>query len=152
MKTRLRPNHKLTYCTFFILWVALAGLLWTIFGSKSWLVETIDLRKEAIYLSVSFVVMVIGMIIYISKIYYVIEDEQIVRHGSKIMMYRFNNIVYLDEKYSKKHVDLKFYSNSGYWVYLTDTRQHDLYKIIKQKSPLLDYDAFRAKYPKAPVD
>lgn len=152
MNKRLRPNHILTYLTFTILFICLVVLLWTIFGSKWWDPSTVDLVKEAIYIPSAFVVIGVGLLIYVLKIYYVIEKEQIVRHGTKILIYRFNNIVYLDEKYSKKHVELKFYSNSGYWVYLTDTRNHDLYKVIKERSPLLSLEKFKAKFPKVKVD
>lgn len=152
MKHRLRPNHKLTFITFFILLLALEFLLWSIFGSRPWLPESINLIKEAIYIPCGIGVILVALIIYILKIYYVIEEEQIVRYGSKIKNYRFKNIVYLDEVYSHKHVDIKFYSNNGYWVYLTDTRHHDLIKIIKEKSPLLSLDDFKTKYPKVNLD
>jgi len=152
MNKRLRPNHKLTFVAFAIMFVALEFLLWAICGIRWW-----NIGKEGyshnyiidiIYTVVAIAVIVIGLIIYIVKIYYVIEEEQIIRHGNGLKLYRFNNIVYLDEEYTKKHVDIRFYDNNGYWVYLTDTKQKDLYKVIKEKSPLLSLEEFKAKYPK----
>lgn len=152
MNNRLRPNHKLTFVAFGIMFLALEFLLWSICGIRWWNIGkegyTHNYIVDIIYTVVAFVVMLTAMIIYIAKIYYVIEKDQIVRHGNGLKIYRFNNIVYLDEEYGTKHVDIRFYDNNGYWVNLTDTKNKDLYKIIKEKSPLLTLEQFKAKYPK----
>lgn len=152
MNKRIRPTHKLTFITFGILFVALEFLLWSICGVRFW-----DIGKSSynhsyivdiIYTCCAVVVILTALIIYIVKVYYVVEDDQIIRYGFNTKSYRFKNIVYLDEEYSKKHVDIKFYDNSGYWVFLTDNRNKDLYKFIKEKSPLLSLEEFKDKYPK----
>lgn len=153
MNKRLRPNHKLTFICFGMLFLALEFLLWSICGVRFWRLSDPDYHHnyivDIIYTVIAFSLMLTAMIIYIVKIYYVIEKDQIVRYGNGLKTYRFNNIVYIDEEYTKKHVDIRFYDNGGYWVNLTDTRNKDLYKVIKEKSPLLTLDEFKAKYPKA---
>jgi len=149
MYKKIRPNHKITLIFFLIMFALLEFLLWGLFGTKPWKEKPAVWWVNLIYTGCALVVILVGFIIYIKTVYYIVNDSCISHHASKSIEYYFKNIVYVDEEYSKKHIEVKFYYNDGYWVYLRDSRNKDLLKFIKEKSKLLTYDELNLKYPKA---
>lgn len=154
MSKKIRPSHKYTYITFFILFVALTFLLWAICGTKPWYMEYESyvndrLWIELTYIACAFFVCALGAFIYRLKVYYIVDDKKITRMGTKEREYFFNDIVYLDNEYASKHKDILIYLNTGKWVNLTMDPQKELLSIIKNKCHLLNKDTFILKYPDA---
>ncbi len=154
MKKKIKPSHKYTYITFFILFCALTLLLWTIVGTKPWLNNYTDYIKERLwveltYISSAFLVNLIGVIIYRIKVYYVVDDKKIIRYGRVERQYFYNDIIYVDDEYTSKHNDALIYLNTGKWINLTLDSKRELLELIKDKSPLMKKDDFILKYPEA---
>jgi len=146
---KIIPNHKFTYITFFVLFVALEFLFWGLMGTKPWKENNLPWWVNIIYTVVALGLMLTGVLIYRSKVYYMVDNKGIYRHGKKIVEYRFKDIVYLDEEYANNHIETKIYLSTGVWVLLTLDRKKELLKLIKDKSPLLDKENFIYKYPNA---
>ncbi|MCQ2795292.1 MAG: hypothetical protein MJ214_03710 [Bacilli bacterium] len=156
MSKKIRPSHKYTYITFFILFVALTFLLWAIFGTKPWYMEYESYTKDRLwieltYIACSFLVCATGAFIYRLKVYYIVDSKKIVRKGTKEREYFFNDIIYLDEEYTNKHSDMLIYLNVGKWVNLTMDRKKELLKIIKENCRLMKKETFIAKHPDAVI-
>ena len=154
MKKKIRPSHKFTYLTFFILFIALTFLFWAMFGTKPWYMEYESYVKDRLwieltYIAVAFLVCAVGAFIYRLKVYYIVDNKKIVRFGTKEREYFFNDIIYLDEEYTNKHNDMLIYLNTGKWVNLTMDRERELLDIVKEKCDLMDKEAFALKHPEA---
>ena len=154
MKKKIRPSHKYTYLTFFILFIALTFLLWAIVGTKPWFMTYTNywsemFWREATAVGVSFLLCFIGAFIYRLKVYYIVDDKKITRFGTKEREYYFNDIIYVDHEYTSKHIDMLIYLGSGRWVNLTMDKKKELLEIVKKKCHLLDKETFTSKYPDA---
>lgn len=150
---KIRPSHKFTYLTFFILFVVLTFLLWGIFGTKSWTFKG-DYVKERLWVDltyslISFALCVAGALIYRAKTYYMVNNEVIIRHGKKINEIHLKDIVYLDEEYSLHHSEMLIYVNTHKWINLTLDPKRELIKIVKDNSPLLNKDELNFRYPES---
>jgi len=146
---KYRPNHRYTYITFFILLCALEFLLWAICGTKPWLATTSPWWVNLIYTGAAILCIGTATLIYVKKVYYLVDDKAIYRHGRETKQYNFKEIVYIDEEYANKHIEVKMYLSRGLWVLLTLDKKKEILQLIKKKSPLLNYEEFVFKYPKA---
>ena len=153
---KIRPNHKFTYLTFSILSLALMLLLWTIYGTKWWVEGYLPYSKSywrelSIFL-ISTIIPFIGAMIYRSQVYYLVEENRFVRkHGKKLETYYFKDIVYIDKTWADTHIDMRLFINTGKWVLLTMDKEKNLYKMILEKSPLMDKELFKKKYPNSQI-
>jgi len=146
---KYRPNHRYTYITFFILFIALEFLFWGICGSKPWKEKTFPWWVNLIYTGVAIILVGTATIIYVKKVYYLVDDEAIYRHGKETKEYKFKEIVYIDEDYANTHVECKMYLSRGIWVLLTLDKNKEILKLIKERSSLLNYEQLVFKYPKS---
>lgn len=146
---KYKPNHRYTYITFFILLCALEFLLWGICGSKPWIKNTSPWWVNLIYTGCNILLIGFATIFYVKKVYYLVDDKSIYRHGKDIKQYNFKEIVFIDEDYANTHIECKMYLSRGIWVLLTLDKNKEILKLIKERSPLLTYEELVFKYPKA---
>lgn len=148
---KMRPNHKITFITFGILLIALEFLLWAIMGIRPWQIGeegyTHNNMIDVIYTVCAIAVIAIALIWYIHRLYYMVDEKKIVVHSGKIKEYRFKDIIYLDEAYSKKHIDAKMYIVGHGVIFLTMDRKKELLEMIMKKSPLISLEELKDKYP-----
>ena len=91
---------------------------------------------------------VVFYIISIKFNFYIIESKCIiVQRYKKTMYYYYNDIVYIDEEYSKKHKMVLFVTNKKDVRYMVFDRKQEIYKTLLNKCHnLLTYEQLIAKY------
>ena len=67
---------------------------------------------------------------------------------TKELVYEFNDILYIDEEYTKKHKTLLFYTNKGDSRFLILDKENIIYTTLLNKCKnLLTRDQFHTKFP-----
>lgn len=103
-----------------------------------------------IYMAALLVAAIIFCVLSITKTYYELDDKKISHHkmGTEDIYY-YSDIVYIDEKWSKKHKMLNFYLRSGKSRTLAFDKEGLIFKYAMEHSRLMQEEEFRAKYPSA---
>ncbi len=101
-----------------------------------------------IYTAALMIITVVFAILSISKTYYVIDAHQIshFKMGHEDV-YRFVDIIYIDEEWSKKHKMLQFYLKSGKSRTLAFDKDGLLFKYAVEKSYTISKEEFVARFP-----
>lgn len=81
--------------------------------------------------------------------YYILEKKYVLVHRfKKEMYYYFSDVIYIDEKYSKKHKMILFVTNRGDIRYLTFDRKGILYETMLDKcTNLIDEGTLKIRFP-----
>ena len=66
----------------------------------------------------------------------------------KEYMYRWADMIYIDEEWSKKHKMLLFYMEDGKARYLAFDKQGIIFEYALKYSHLISYEEFLARFPK----
>lgn len=87
--------------------------------------------------------------ISITKTYYVV-DKQFVHHYKmgKEFRYRWSDIIYIDEEWSKKHKMLLFYENDGRAKYLAFDKKGVIWEYALKYSHLISREEFLERFSK----
>ncbi len=113
--------------------------------------------KEEFSLDTSFYIytpIVIGLAIFsiivsIKQTYYVVNKYKIVHvKMGKVYEYYFKDIIYIDEKFSKKHKMLLFYKNNGHPYYLAFDKKGVIYEYALNYSHLISEEEFYERFSK----
>lgn len=113
-------------------------------AQKLWPPET----SFYIYTPLTGIVMIVLIILIFYGNYYLLEKDRIVHHRmNKVAVYRFEDIIYIDEKWSVKHKMLHFYDKDGREHYLAFDRKGFIYLKAKEKARLLTLEAFKERFP-----
>lgn len=87
--------------------------------------------------------------ISITQTYYII-DKQKIQHFkmSKQYEYRWSEIIYIDQEWSKKHKMLLFYQEDGRGRYLAFDKKGVIWDYAIKYSHLISEEEFRERFPK----
>lgn len=87
--------------------------------------------------------------ISITGTYYTVDNQKI-QHTkmNKTYEYRFKDIIYIDEEWSKKHKMLLFYLADGHQRYLAFDRKGIIFEYAMKYSHLISRDEFLTRFPK----
>lgn len=86
--------------------------------------------------------------VYFNHYYEVANKEVIVKRLGKLLHYRFNEILYIDEEQSRKKKTVTFVTSRGDAVYLTYDKEGKLIEILlKECKNLITLDELKAKFP-----
>lgn len=87
--------------------------------------------------------------ISITKTYYIV-DKQKIQHFKmgKQYEYRWAEIIYIDEEWSKKHKMLLFYQEDGRGRYLAFDKKGIIWEYAMKYSHLISNEEFRERFPK----
>ena len=95
-------------------------------------------------------VSVIFCVVSITQTYYEVDKEKLVHHKmGKTYVYKFKDILYVDEEWSLKHKMLWFYDNNGKDHYLAFDKNAEIYKAVIEHSNLMEWDEYKLKFPNA---
>ena len=86
--------------------------------------------------------------VYFNHYYEVGSKEIIVKRLGKVLHYRFNDILYIDEEQSRKKKTVTFVTSRGDAVYLTYDKEGKLIDILlKECKNLITLEELKAKFP-----
>ncbi|MDY0177652.1 MAG: hypothetical protein GX807_00070 [Erysipelotrichia bacterium] len=120
------------------------GALWWLFlDSGAW-----DWRQWTV-IAVFAASTIFFYILSILQNYYILERKYVLIHRfKKEMIYYFSDVIYIDEKYSKKHKMILFVTNRGDVRYLTFDKKGVLYQAMLERcSNLVDFETLKFRHP-----
>ena len=101
-----------------------------------------------IYTPLLFVLTIIFYTISATQTYYYVDDKKITHHKmNKIFEYYFSEMLYIDEKWSKKHRTLLFYDKDGRRKFLIFDRDGAIYAAAVEKAKAMSVEEFVAHFP-----
>lgn len=84
----------------------------------------------------------------ITQTYYVVDRNRIVHvKMGKAYQYFFNDIIFVDEKWSEKHKMLLFYQKDGKARYLAFDKKGVIYQAVLERSHLISEEEFLGRFP-----
>ena len=87
--------------------------------------------------------------ISITQTYYEINGPVFIHSKmGKVIEYTFNNIIYIDEEFSKKKKMFRFFTKEGKEHLLIFDRKGILYETALNKCPLISKEEFERRFPK----
>ncbi len=103
--------------------------------------------KDVILIIAWLIAFVVFLIILLKKNYYVVNKTSVVHYQFfSSVTYEFNNVIFIDEKYTLKHKTLLFYNNKGKALYLVLDKEGELLEIFKKNCHnLKDYIEIKKK-------
>ncbi len=102
-----------------------------------------------IYTPIVVILAVFSIIVSIKQTYYVVDKHKIVHvKMGKVYEYYFKDIIFIDEKFSKKHKMLLFYKNNGHPYYLAFDKDGVIYEYALTYSHLISEEEFYERFQK----
>ena len=144
MKLKI-SNYRIVFI-FIILFVVFEAIFYVSFQFENfWPLETsFYIYTPALLFSSAFF-----CYISITKTYYIVDKSHIIHSKmGKDYEYRWADIIYIDQEWSKKHKMLLFYLNDGRGRYLAFDKQGIIWEYALKYSHLISYDEFVARFPK----
>ena len=110
----------------------------------------IDQIQDVIVIIIYMILAIVSLFILFKENYYVILNDGFVHHRwVKDLKIRFNEILYIDEEYTKKNKTILFYTDKGSSFFMILDDEDKLYNLIKEKSKnLMSKDEYHKKFPK----
>ncbi len=153
---RIYPSRKSLCKTIIIFSVVILVILYAAFSSRfAWAYDKENdingyIVQDVIVLL--FWALITGLAIYIlyTKNYYILTKTDITHYKlNQVVTYSFNNILYIDEEYTKKHNTLLFYMNTGKSVFLVLDKEGEILKAVtKGAHNVISRQEFHVKFPK----
>ncbi len=143
---KLRISSKRIVFIFILLFVVFEAIFYISFQYQNfWPLETsFYFYTPALLLSSAFF-----CYISITKTFYLVDKNRILHAKmGKEYIYRWSDIIYIDEEWSKKHKMLLFYLNDGKGRYLAFDKQGIIYEYAMKYCKLISYEEFIARFPK----
>ncbi|MCQ3034836.1 MAG: hypothetical protein MJ248_01225 [Bacilli bacterium] len=103
-----------------------------------------------IYTPLLVILSIIFGILSVTKVYYEVDKNCIVHHKmNKEIEYSFKNITYIDEEWSRKNKQLRFFDKNGKDHYLVFDKEGIIFDMALKYASPLSRDDFRRRFPKA---
>ena len=103
-----------------------------------------------IYTPILVILSLIFGILSVTKVYYEVDKNCIVHHKmNKEIEYSFKNITYIDEEWSRKNKQLRFFDKNGKEHYLVFDKEGIIFDMALKYASPLSRDDFRRRFPKA---
>lgn len=147
---KIRPSFwKITLISILLI---LAGAI-VLFASTFWIFIFQKWDWYQTFIIVFFAVA--SLVIYFFTLfgYYYVADKKLlaVRKYTKVMIYEYDKIIYVDEKSSKK-MFLAFVTNRGDTIYLINDKKRKVYETLIEKCPnLLSKEDLYRRFPKVKI-
>ena len=136
---RLKPRTSSVIKVYIPVMLIVLLALYGLFSSRfAWAYKDDGLRNEyiardLIVVGAWFVAFIILLIVLIKRNYYVITKTGIIHYQFiSSITYDFNNVIFIDEKYTLKHKTLLFDNNKGKALYLVLDKNMELLDIFKK--------------------
>lgn len=152
---RIYPKKSKLLKLFSIYSIVLLLLIYGIFSSRfGWVYQDPSMIPSCIFQDVIciiiwLVISIASYLIFTKQNYYVILKDGIVHHKwTKEVKYTYEEILYIDEEYTKKHETLLFYTSKGRPIYLVmDKDEKILNSIKKHAKNLMTKQDYHNKFP-----
>jgi len=103
-------------------------------------------------MGVWFVTTLIYILVGIFTNYYKIEKDGILQHRfTKNYFFRYDEIIYVDEEYTKKHKTLRFVTNQGQLQFLLLDKNELIYAEVKKKCDLINEEEMNRRFPRLKI-
>ena len=153
---KLYPNRSRLIKTFILYAIVLLVLIYGIFSSRfAWAYkndgnESSYIIQDVIVIIIYMILAIVSLFILFKENYYVILNDGFVHHRwVKDLKIRFNEILYIDEEYTKKNKTILFYTDKGSSFFMILDDEDKLYNLIKEKSKnLMSKEQYHKKFPK----
>ena len=98
------------------------------------------------------VISILFCVLSITQTYYEIDKEKISHHKmGKVYEYKFKDIMFVDEEWSKKHKMLMFYLNDGKARYLAFDKEGKIFLAVINKAKLMSWEEYKIHCPNAKI-
>lgn len=143
---KLRISSKRIVGIFILLFIVFEAIFYVSFQHDNFwpLEQSFYFYTPALLLSSAFF-----CYISITKTYYIV-DRQRIQHFKmgKEYEYRWADIIYIDQEWSKKHKMLLFYQNDGRAKYLAFDTKGIIWDYAMKYSHLISHEEFLERFPK----
>lgn len=142
---KVYASPKKTISSYTIAGLVMAALFYLIGGSYKWPPTNLDIVLVSIPLIIALITMILG----IKMNWYEIGKKALTHHkGSKVLVYYYSDILYIDHDYSKKHKILLFYTNKGHERYLPMDADMEIYQAVNNKCQhLISKAEYQIRFP-----
>jgi hypothetical protein len=92
---------------------------------------------------------VIYIVLSLTKSYYLIEDKKIVQQRyNKQFVYRFDEIIFIDEAWSSRHKTARFVTSHGHLIYLPFDKQGRIYQaMLNRCNNVITLEDVKSRFP-----
>lgn len=153
---KIKPNPKKIIITYIIIFLIMELAIWALMGTRFWSLTSFDqyvknnLLTDLIYTIIIFAICVIFLILTLVKSYYEFDNKHLIYKAMKTYEYTYDNIIFINEEYSRKHGTLEFYLSNGKNVLLTmDKDKILLEELLKRCKKTISKEEFLKKFPTA---
>lgn len=129
-------------------------LYFSIGGKFTYFGKSIDqiknlLLADLIALIIWIVLNAVSIFILLKYNYYIVTNSELIHHRfNKELHYKFNEIIYIDEKSTLKNRTLLFYTSKGDARYIILDKNKEILKILQTNCKnLLSKESFHSKFP-----
>lgn len=143
---KLRISNLRIVFIFIILFVVFEAIFYVSFQYQNfWPLETsFYIYTPALVLSSAFF-----CYISITKTFYLVDKSRILHSKmGKEYVYKWSDIIYIDEEWSKKHKMLLFYLQDGKGRYLAFDKKGVIWEYAMKYTNRISYDEFVRRFPK----
>lgn len=155
MNEKIFPSKSKILQTFFAIALVLLAILYFAFGGRFqyFTKEGDELRKliisDIIVVCAWFGICCVILFILFKYNFYEITNSEIKHHRyNNILIYKYDEILYIDEVYTKKHKTVLFYTNLGDARYLILDKEEKIYSALEKNCKnLISREEFQAKFP-----
>lgn len=152
---RIYPKKSKLLKLFSIYSIVLLLLIYGLFSSRfGWAYQDPSMIPSCIFQDVIciiiwIVISIASYLIFTKQNYYVILKDGIVHHKrTKEVKYTYEEILYIDEEYTKKHETLLFYTSKGRPIYLVMDKDEKIFNSIKKHAKnLMTKQDYHNKFP-----
>ncbi len=84
--------------------------------------------------------------------YYILEKDGVVQHRfNKDLFYRFDDVIFIDHKYTKRTKTLRFVTRYGHLRYLILDKEGRIYEAMRDHCQLLKDADFKQLFPRIKI-
>lgn len=153
---KLYPRKDKIIKTFIFYTLILLVLLYGLFSSRfAWAYDTQNditsyIIQDVIVITLWLILSAISLYVLLYQNYYVILKDSIVHHRwVKDIKIKYNEILYIDEEYSKKHQTVLLYTDKGSSFFFVMDKDQEIFNLLKTRCEnLMGKDEYHKKFPK----
>lgn len=146
---KIIPDPIRTFFTYLAMGLVSAVIFFLLFGYPYYPFRLIQVPIAITPL----IVALIFALVTLRTNYYILERKKIIQHKfHKELVYYYNEIIYVDFEYTKRHHIVRLYTNKGHERFLPMDKKGLLYESMRQHcSNIISFAELKKRFPKARV-
>lgn len=154
-ETKVYPSKKSLMKTFIAYSLILLVIIYAVFSSRfAWAYKdpkdlNVYITQDVVSVAAWLVISIISYFILSKESYYILSNEELRHHRfNKDMVYKYDEILYIDEEYTKKHNTLLFYTDKGIARFLILDKEGKVLEYVhKYSNNLITREEFHGRFP-----